>query len=92
MAKKKKPVLKALEAARLERFKEAFNTLQRFGFTVPEASVLITVQTRTMFRILAGQRPVDLLELSSMQTAAITALHLQQKVLSNQLDLKTVTP
>lgn len=80
-----------LEKSRLEQFNRHYRILERFGFTVSEAGELINAKSRTVFRMLSGDRSIELDELLALQTAVITALTVQKKVLAGELDLNKVT-
>ena len=78
------------EKTRLIMFCRSLDTLKKFGFSVQEAGQLINVRPRTLFRILASERPVTFEELIQIQTASIACLRLQAKAMAG-LKIEEVT-
>lgn len=82
---------KAEQESRLKQFKSAAETAKRFGFTVEDIAGLISMNTRTFFRIMDGSRAVDHDDLIQMQTVALTVLKLQLKALNDsKFDIRLV--
>lgn len=78
------------EKTRLVQFNRAMDIIKKFGFSIEEAGQLINVRPRTLFRILAGQRPVQFEELIQLQTASITCLKLQAKKVLGGMNIEEV--
>jgi len=84
-------ISKSAQATRLTQFLRAYDTVKKFGFTVAEVARLIDLQPRTLFRILDESRPASHTDVIQLQTAALTLLKLQMKMLADpKLDPRKV--
>lgn len=84
---------KAEQVTRLKQFSSALKTAQKFRLTVAEVAGLINLSPKTVFRILALERPVEHDDLIQIQTVALTLLKLQMMALKEStFDIRKVAP
>ena len=85
-------VNKAEQVTRLKQFSSALKTAQKFSLTIAEVASLINLSPKTLFRILALERPVEHSDLIQIQTVALTLMKLQILALKEPtFDIRKVT-